>query len=226
MDKAQKQAQENEEAIRSSVEEDEEFFTADGKLPERERLVNIWRAEIEFFERLRRENGAAVIGVRLIAGPDHDADAVADYIIDSLAPSDLFTRFRHDIALIDVWGKDLNELFKICHLLRKGIPVVKNEPAFRLHFALVMGIPFSELHHNESLMQVLHKVLSLLHDCHDEAPDFIPYDHFMDMEKTTEQFERMKLWKVKRDARHSHEKKRPVWSRRSDADEQGYPNLQ
>lgn len=181
------------------------------QMPQRERLVNIWKAEIEFYERLRRENGAAVIGVRLLEGPKHHLDEITDFLIDSIRANDLFTKFNGDTALVDIWGNDLNQLNRICTRIRSNIPKdAAGQLAFDLRFSMVIGIPFLELHQQDTLKLVLHRVLSLLVQSEDKAGDYVPYDHFMDMEKSPEQDERMKQYTIARPSKEAKKTHR-IW---------------
>ena len=170
----------------------------DGKVPQRERQVNIWKSDILFYERIRRENGASVIGIRMERGIMADFIKITDAILDVLSPDDLCTKWNEEIMLLGTWGKDLNQLFRKCYHLTNNIPTnSKGTKLFTLNYAIVMGLPFEELHYNESLNQVLHKVLSLL-DNEDINPQNIPYDHFLDMEKSEEQMKRMQSSVVKK----------------------------
>jgi len=190
------------------------------QMPQRERLINIWKTEIEFYERLRRENGAAVIGVRLIEGPHYHYDEITEFLIDNIRANDLFTKFNANTALIDCWGNDLNQVNKICARIRRTIPLDKaRQPEFDLRFAIVMGIPFLELHYPDSLKQVLHRVLALLVQTEEKPADYIPYDHFMDLEKSPEQEERMKSYTIKRPSAEVKKTKR-IWDELPDR-----PNL-
>ncbi len=169
------------------------------QMPQRERLVNIWKAEIEFYERLRRENGATVLGIRLIEGPKHHLDEITDFLIDSIRANDLFTKFNSNTALVDCWGNDLSQLNRICTRISGAIPKTSTGiPCFELRFAMVIGIPFLELHYPDTLEIVLHRVLSLLVHSEDKPVDYVPYDHFLDMEKSPEMEVRMKAYTIQR----------------------------
>lgn len=197
---------------------DEARITEDvlNQMPQRERLINIWKTEIEFYERLRRENGAAVLGVRLHEGPHHSFDEITDFLIDNIRANDLFTKFNQDTALIDTWGNDLNQMNKICSRILRSVPQDSaGQPQFQLRFAMVIGIPFLELHYPDSLKNVLHRVLSLLTQTKDKPADYIPYDHFMDLPKTTEQEERMKEYTIKRPSAEV-KKSRRIWDELED----------
>lgn len=183
------------------------------QMPQRERLVNIWKAEIEFYERLRRENGAAVIGIRLVEGPKHHYDEITDFLIDSIRANDLFTKFNASTALVDCWGNDINQLNKICARIRNSIPVdATGAHCFELRFSMVVGIPFLELHFPDTLEIVLHRVLSLLSQAEaEEKPmDYVPYDHFLDMEKKPEIEARMKDYTITR-PKTERKKSRTAW---------------
>ena len=178
------------------TEEQASLKSLGGKLIERSRLVNIWKAEIEFYERRRRFNGAAVIAVRHVPrSTRYSYDDIIDYIIESLRYDDLYTQFNERTSLIDTWGKDLDILRKKCKRLRNNIPLNSNgEKEFDLEFSIVSSIPFDELHHTDTLKQVMHRVLELLEL--NQGQTIIPHDDFLDMEKTVVQAKRMEKYEV------------------------------
>lgn len=164
------------------------------QVPERERRINIWKSEIEYYERMRRQNGASVIAVKIIPiSEQYNEDKIQDYILENLTSEELYTQYEHDIALIDVWGKDLITLIKKCERIRNEIPKTdKGTKAFELEFALVGEIPFAELHFTDALKSVLHRVLTLLNSVSGKAQ--IAHDFYPNMRKNRAQNKRMEKY--------------------------------
>ena len=126
-------------------------------------------------------------------------DDIIDYIIESLRYDDLYTQFNERTSLIDTWGKDLDILHKKCNRLLDNIPLNTNgEKEFDLEFSIITSIPFDELHHTDTLKQVMHRVLELLEVNQNQAK--ISHDDFLEMEKTAKQAKRMEKYEI-----HKHE---------------------
>lgn len=205
-----------EEMDTNQTEEDKIAKDIIDRMPQRERLINIWKSEIELYERQRRENGAAVIGIRMIKGPDYDFERINEFLVDCVRSNDLFTKFNENTALLDIWGNDQSQLMRICERIHGIIPENKaGEKEFDLRFAFVQGIPFLELHQNDSLQQVLHRLLMLLAQAEKENSDYIPYDHFLDMSKTEAQEKRLKSYDPTRPS-PEHKKSAEFWEQSED----------
>jgi hypothetical protein len=160
-------------------------------VPDRERRINIWKAEIEYYERIRRQNGASVIGVRAVPiSSEFSRDFITDFLVDHMEYDELFTVFNDDISIIDCWGIDLIALIDKCESIRNDIPKASNNTkGFNLEFAIVGEIPFEEMHHQDTLELVLHRVLTLLNNIHGKSE--IAHDYYPNMRKSAAQERRL-----------------------------------